>query len=216
MRKNVKKLIKGFAEKFEIQEPIIEIGSFLVEGQEELADLRPLFKGKKYIGCDMRPGPGVDRIEDVEKLKFDDNSVGSVIMADTLEHVKNPFNAIKEINRVLKPGGFLIMSSVMNFPIHDYPSDYWRFTPEAFRFLTNSFEFSFIDFDGSDNYPHTIIAIAVKEREGRSIIINPENIKSIKWKTEETNIKQKIKLFIPPIALSFFVDLKRLILLEKK
>ena len=78
MRKNVKKLIKGFAEKFEIQEPIIEIGSFLVEGQEELADLRPLFKGKKYIGCDMRPGPGVDRIEDVsipEEYKFDDNNI---------------------------------------------------------------------------------------------------------------------------------------------
>ena len=39
--------------------PIYEFGAFLVPGQEQLADLRPLFPGKPYVGADMREGPGV-------------------------------------------------------------------------------------------------------------------------------------------------------------
>jgi hypothetical protein len=39
-------------------EPIVEIGTLQVAGQEAIAVLRPLFPGKIYIGCDMRPACG--------------------------------------------------------------------------------------------------------------------------------------------------------------
>ena len=58
-------------------EPIVEIGAFQVSGQEAIADLRPIFPGKRYIGCDMQPGPGVDRIEDIHALSFASGEVGT-------------------------------------------------------------------------------------------------------------------------------------------
>ncbi len=207
MNKINRNFIEGVAKIIDLQEPIIEIGSLQVKGQEEIANLRPLFRDKNYIGCDIRPGRGVDRIEDVERLDFYNNSVGTVIMLNTLEHVKNPFDAMKEINRVLRPEGILVMSSVMNFPIHDYPSDYWRFTPEAFRLLVSSFKSSFVDFDGEEKHPHTIIAIASNQEISPSII---DQLKTIEWKEKKDKCNNKIKLFIPPIFLILLSFLKKL------
>ncbi|TFV87773.1 class I SAM-dependent methyltransferase [Blastococcus sp. CT_GayMR16] len=45
------------------------------------------------------------RSEDVEALTFADESIDLFITQDVLEHVFNPDRAIREIHRVLKPGG---------------------------------------------------------------------------------------------------------------
>ena len=72
MRGNIREFVRAVAETIEIPEPIVEIGSFQVEGLIYAVDLRPFFLGKRYIGCDVREGPGVDRIEDVRRLSFAD------------------------------------------------------------------------------------------------------------------------------------------------
>ena len=162
MRQSVKDYLTRILNRFAMMEPIYEIGSYCVEGQEEFADLRPFFPGKVYIGCDMRPGLGVDRIEDVHCLRVRRNSVGTVLMFDTLEHVENVHQAVDEIHRILKPGGMLIMSSVMNFPIHDYPSDYWRFTPKAFELLLKRFASYEVESDGDPSFPEGIYGFGIK------------------------------------------------------
>jgi hypothetical protein len=68
MRDNVKNLAKLIGETVFLAEPVVEIGSFQVPSQEEYADMRPSSR-KEYIGCDMRPGPGVDRVENVENSR---------------------------------------------------------------------------------------------------------------------------------------------------
>jgi SAM-dependent methyltransferase len=162
MRQSVKDYLIKIIGRFPPLEPIYEIGSYRVEGQEEFADLRPFFPGKVYVGCDMRPGLGVDRIEDVHCLKDRAGSVGTVLIFDTLEHVENVHRAMEEIYRILKPGGMVIMSSVMNFPIHDYPSDYWRFTPAAFELLFKKFETYEVEFDGNPAFPEGIYGFGIK------------------------------------------------------
>ncbi|MFQ5937729.1 MAG: hypothetical protein ACE5LB_15100, partial [Acidiferrobacterales bacterium] len=57
------------------------------------------------------------------------------------EHVQSPFVAVQEAGRVLKPGGVALLASVMNFPIHSFPSDYWRFTHEGVRKLFPELDF---------------------------------------------------------------------------
>lgn len=162
MRQNVRDLVEAFAGAFSVPEPVVEIGAFQVPGQEGFADLRPLFAGRRFIGCDLRSGPGVDRVEDVHRLTFADASVGTVVTVDTLEHVANPFLAVGEIHRVLRPGGLLLMISVMDFPIHDFPSDFWRFTPAAFRLLLEGFAFSLVGFQGDPLKPHTIVGVGAR------------------------------------------------------
>lgn len=172
MRQSVKEYILNVINRYPPLEPIYEIGSYRVEGQEEFADLRPLFPGKVYVGCDMRPGMGVDRIEDVHCLKIRSNSVGTVLIMDTLEHVENVYRAMDEIYRILIPEGMVIMSSVMNFPIHDYPSDYWRFTPRAFELLLRRFDYYEVEFDGDPTFPEGIYGFGIKggmERRGNFI-----------------------------------------------
>ncbi|HXG30963.1 MAG TPA: methyltransferase domain-containing protein [Thermodesulfobacteriota bacterium] len=162
MRELVRQFVKICAETLPILEPIYEFGSLQVPGQEGFADLRPFFPGKQYVGADIREGPGVDVILDLHQIDLPPQSVGTVLILDTVEHVEFPRRAIEEINRVLKPDGIVVMSSVMNFPIHDYPYDYWRFTPEAFRSLLRPFDSSFVAFAGEIDFPHTVVGIGIK------------------------------------------------------
>ena len=164
MRQSVKDYLAKVLNLFPVMEPIYEIGSYCVEGQEEFADLRPFFPGKVYIGCDMRAGLGVDRIEDVHCLRLKSSSIGTVLIFDTLEHVENVHKAMEEIYRVLKPGGAVIMSSVMKFPIHEYPSDYWRFTPKAFELLLKRFSVYEVEYDGDPQFPEGVYGYGIKGR----------------------------------------------------
>ncbi len=145
-----------------LAEPIVEIGGRPAEGQEDIGDLRGLCAGKEYITCDIQPGPTVDRVEDVHALTFDDGSVGTVLTFDTLEHVADPIRAVQEIHRVLRPGGAVAMSSVMFFPIHAHPWDFWRFTPEGFDRLLEPFESRLVMAQGWDLMPETVLGVGVK------------------------------------------------------
>jgi hypothetical protein len=55
----------------------------------------------------------------------------------------------------------------MKFPIHDFPHDYWRFTPEAFISLLQTFNSSFVDFAGDKLFPHTVVGIGFKGPVGQ-------------------------------------------------
>jgi SAM-dependent methyltransferase len=115
MRELIRQFVETCAQTLPISEPICEFSSFQVLGQEDLADLRPFFPGKKYVGADMREGPGVDIILNLHHIDLPSDSIGTVLVMDTLEHVEFPRKAIKEVHRILKPHGILIISSVMNF-----------------------------------------------------------------------------------------------------
>src|SRR5262245_20041423 len=95
-------MARAVAETFDLPGPIVEIGSYQVEGQEAIADLRRLFRGKHYLGLDCRTGPGVDLVADVEDLPQPDASVGTVIAMNTFEHVPHFWRGFEEIRRVLK------------------------------------------------------------------------------------------------------------------
>lgn len=157
----MRQLIKDFISLYTpiLQGPVIEVGSLQVPGQEGFADLRPMFPGMKYTGIDMRTGTGVDLVADITrghpKIKG-----RTVLCLDTLEHIDNLDAAIKNMKAMMEEGGILIISSVMDFPIHDHPSDYWRFTPEGFRYLLKDFEYCFVVICGRESFPHTVIGIA--------------------------------------------------------
>jgi cephalosporin hydroxylase len=164
MRKNTIEIVNQFSRIFAAPEPIIEIGALQVEGQSGPADLRGYFPQKKYIGVDMRPGPGVDQTEDFERrTSFSDQSVSTIITLDTLEHVYDTFHFVEEVNRILAPGGLFLMVSVMYYPIHDHPFDHWRFTPETFRRLVAPIGEPLICTQGAEDFPHTVIALVRKD-----------------------------------------------------
>lgn len=162
MREQVRAFIETAALNLEFEGPVYEFGSYLVEGQQSRGDLRPFFPGLDYVGCDMRPGPGVDRIEDLGALTLADGSAGAIICVDTLEHVFEARRAVEEMLRALAPGGVILLAAPMDFRLHDYPSDYWRLTPSCIDRLLSPLELTLVGSQGVESYPHTVFGIGCK------------------------------------------------------
>jgi SAM-dependent methyltransferase len=165
MNRFLQGVARAVAETFDLPGPILEIGSYQVAGQEELADLRALFPDRAYVGLDARPGPGVDCVADAEKLPQADASVGTVIAMNTFEHVPRFWRGFEEIRRVLRPDGALFVSCPFYFHIHSYPSDYWRFTPQALEVLLHDYPSKLLGRHGPHKRPAGVWALAF--REGR-------------------------------------------------
>ncbi len=156
-------VVRAVSEAFVLPEPIVEIGSFQVVGQEEIADLRGLFPGKKFIGVDKRPGPGVDRVADVEDLPFANKSCWTVLALSTFEHVRRFWRGFEELQRILRPDGALVVAVPFYFQIHNYPSDYWRFSPEALNVLLEKYPRRILGWHGPKKKPANVWAVAFGE-----------------------------------------------------
>jgi len=98
----------------------------------------------KLISFDINPAHEPDILADIQELNRELKSRSiepNVILAlEVLEHVPDPFVAINECFDALTPKGVLILSTPWIIPVHDAPHDYWRFTPEALRKLTQNFD----------------------------------------------------------------------------
>jgi len=170
MRKLVRDWVRMLAATVPTPEPIVEFGSLQVEGIGELANLRPLFPGKRYVGTDLRCGPGVDCVLDLHRVGLRAESAGTVLVLDTLEHVEYPRRAIEEVARVLKPEGLFLLSSVMDFPIHEHPYDFWRFTPSGFESLLRTFATREVFALGRGDFPHTVLGVAWRSAQKPEVV----------------------------------------------
>jgi len=95
---------------------VLEVGSGEGYGIIELAS-----KADKYIAIDKYDSPIVDDLKEQNKvefhkmnvppLRFDDNSVDYVVTFQVIEHIQDDEKFVKEIHRVLKPGGKLILTT---------------------------------------------------------------------------------------------------------
>lgn len=94
---------------------------------------------KEYIGCDYltdRSRPDV--VCSALDLTFPDNEFDTVVSTEVLEHVPDPQRAVREMYRVLKPGGHLILSTPQYWPRHEIPYDYFRYPYDGFLHLIKS------------------------------------------------------------------------------
>jgi SAM-dependent methyltransferase len=81
---------------------------------------------------------------DIEDIPYADGSYDIILLDQVLEHVKHPWRAAQEIQRVLKGGGLCISTSVFVYPLHKgfvgSFGDYYRFSPDGFSSLFEGFK----------------------------------------------------------------------------
>jgi SAM-dependent methyltransferase len=118
------------------QRQTLEVGSLNVNGSA-----RELFNGH-YIGVDMRPGPGVDIVRNAHDLtlQFGTHAFEAIVCTEMLEHDDQPWTSVEQMHEVAAPSAVLLLTARGYdqrgcFPLHDYPSDLWRFSAQGMRAL---------------------------------------------------------------------------------
>jgi len=117
---------------------ILEIGSRNVTGVTR----REIFSFcEDYVGFDILAGDGVDIVGDVHKLSESVPTEGFdfVYSISVFEHLLFPWKAVLEINRVMKSGGYVFISTHPVWPEHELPWDFWRFPRNGFHALFNQY-----------------------------------------------------------------------------
>jgi SAM-dependent methyltransferase len=94
-----------------------------------------------FVGIDLFPGPNVDVVADLCDPNFLKDrpdligKFGTVLCSALLEHVKNPFDAARTINRLIAPGGHLYFAGPWAWGYHPYPGDYFRISFDGLEVL---------------------------------------------------------------------------------
>ncbi len=100
---------------------------------------RPLIDSPSlYVALDLVVTPAVNVVSNAAHLPIRSDCIDLVLCTQMLEYASDPQLVIREIRRVLKPGGFLVLSAPAVFP-QDSDHDCWRFLPGALRELLMDF-----------------------------------------------------------------------------
>ncbi|HEX3773688.1 MAG TPA: class I SAM-dependent methyltransferase [Polyangiaceae bacterium] len=78
---------------------------------------------------------GPDVLYDGEHLPFDSGTFETVLCVQTLEHTPKPQVLVRELARVLRPDGRLLLMAPFSFRLHEEPHDYFRYSPHGLRVL---------------------------------------------------------------------------------
>ena len=149
LRIETEKVIARRLGKAQLREPIVDLGG-RGKGRGRLQGLID----QEFETWDLQPGRTVSRVIDAQNMiGIQDGSIGTIICISTLEHVWAPWEAAKEIARVIRPGGRLFVVAPFSYVVHEAPADYWRFTLDGLRVLFGeAFRESYCDWiDGGPN-----------------------------------------------------------------
>ncbi|MBU1013192.1 MAG: class I SAM-dependent methyltransferase [Bacteroidetes bacterium] len=109
-----------------------------------------------YIGVEIeneanRNNPKVDYFYDGRTLPFEDKRFDSIITNQVFEHVFNPHAFLKEINRVTKIGGLMLMTVPFVWDEHEQPFDYARYSFFGLRHILAEEGFETVEQRKSNN-----------------------------------------------------------------
>lgn len=124
--------------------------------------LSPPSRGARYIGLDLPDNlyAAPDLTWDGRTIPLEDASVDSVLLTEVLEHCPHPADVLKELSRVLKRGGFLLLTVPFIWPIHTVPHDEFRYTPFALRRLLEQAGFANPNIEATGGR-HAVLALTL-------------------------------------------------------
>ncbi len=103
---------------------------------------------KNHLGLNVKYGT-------LESLKFDNNKFNCIFASHVIEHLIDPVSTLKEIHRILKPGGIFIaavpcvshIKAVINgvkWKYYGPPGHLWYFSRKTFSLYVKKFNFEII------------------------------------------------------------------------
>lgn len=145
VRKNLLKAITENSVQF--KGSLLDLGCGIMPYKSTLLKNKSI---EKYIGLDLEKASYYadvkpDLIWDGKIIPLDDNSIDCIMATEVLEHTHTPDDLLKEINRVLKPGGLFFCTVPFIWHLHEVPFDEYRYTPFSLEKKLQAAQFTRIE-----------------------------------------------------------------------
>jgi SAM-dependent methyltransferase len=107
--------------------------------------------------------PHVDVHADLNAgLPFRDELFDTVLLTDVLEHIARPGPLVREVGRVLAPGGRVVITVPFFHGLHEEPHDYYRYTSHALRRFCDEAGLHVLHLEPFGGSPEVIMDLVVK------------------------------------------------------
>jgi len=140
----VTQFVKSVAEK-------LAPGSLLLDAGAGECAYKQLFNHCNYKSIDLAVGDSqwnyenLDYIAPLDNMPIEDATFDAVLCTQVLEHLKKPLESVKEMHRVLKPGGYLFLTVPMSQEEHQIPYDFFRYTSYGLKYICSEAGFQEIE-----------------------------------------------------------------------
>ncbi|MBP9701588.1 MAG: class I SAM-dependent methyltransferase [Candidatus Pacebacteria bacterium] len=154
--------------------------------QKWLLPYKDLFKNSVYKSMDSDSRTGADVVGDIHNMPLQTATVEAIICSSVLEHVKDPIRAVKEMHRVLKPGGKLFLYVPSMYPYHARKGsyhDYWRFFDDTLEFMFE--DFSKVEMMKCGGYFRAMIHFVPLQHKLKFILVPASEFLDKVFKTEK-------------------------------
>lgn len=134
---SVRGRIRAFIERHAhlLGDDVLEVGSRMTTPDAWWINNRDLASGQ-WLGMDMQSGHGVDVVADLRRLPAEwQGRFSGVLCSEVLEHVARPWLALPALRQVIRPGGWVVVTTLFSFPEHGFPDDYYRYTSSGLTLL---------------------------------------------------------------------------------
>lgn len=155
---------------------VLDIGG----GTAHVKSFRP-----DVLSMDILKFPGIDVVADAHSMPFQDGAFAGVIMLDVLHHLERPIEFLREVARILKPGGTLAMLEPSMTPVAGWFYDHIHEEPVDMRadpFAPVTPNPDRDPFDANIALPHLLFAKRTAQRRVEQIIPSLR-LRSVEWQS---------------------------------
>jgi len=142
IRNLLKHNIKKHAQNY-LSGKLLDIGCGTKQYKDILAPIVSEHVGVDYSET-LHGIENADIVATAYDIPVDDGSYDSVLCTEVIEHLEEPEKAFEEIIRVLKPGGYALVTNPFIWHLHEEPRDFYRYSKYGLEFLAKKKGFEVI------------------------------------------------------------------------
>jgi SAM-dependent methyltransferase len=153
----------------------IPVGALVLDAGAGDAPYKSLLAHTRYESADFEQvGKAYAKstyVCDLSAIPVKDGRFEAILFNQVMEHLPEPKLAIRELYRVLKPGGRMIFTAPLFYEEHEQPYDFYRYTQFAVRYLFTEAGFRIDRLDWLEGYYSTVAY--QMNRMGRALPVKP-------------------------------------------